>query len=220
MSSCTARSRQEVSGLCWMRCPRQESRCLQRNREVQHTQCTNLKHTVPMQDTTGLHGCLAVHKAEPALGLCSPVTQARARLPALLLLSVTLQSTPDLCLSPFSCSYSSFPLTTWCPRAPLGYNLQKLCASFFLCFCSGRFLGYRLRMVCWSFKLCSQSSHTSSACPFCPHNCYKSSHGDYAECVNAATGFQAENTPKELRMNNKKKLIPETLMYFPVCFPF
>lgn len=174
-----------MSGLCWMRCPRQESRCLQRNREVQHTQCTNLKHAVPMQDTAGPHHCLAVHKAEPARGLCSPVTQACARLPALLLLlSVTLQTTSDLCLSPFSCSYSSFPLKTRCPRALLGSDLQKLCASFFLCFCSGRFLGYRLRMVCWLFKLCSQSSHTNSACPFCPHSCHKSSCGGYPECVN------------------------------------
>lgn len=52
-------------------------------------------------------------------------------------------------------------LTTWCFRAPLGYDPHKFCASFFLFFNSAEEIPptsgalYRLRMVCQLPRLCS-----------------------------------------------------------------
>jgi len=40
------------------------------------------------------------------------------------------------------------------------------------------------------------------------------------EVTVTATGFHAENTPQRSKKEEQEKQIPETLMYFPICFPF
>ena len=62
----------------------------------------NRQHAV--QDTTGPHHFLDVHKAEPEPGSCSSTTQARSRLsalPPLPSVCVALHITLDLCIYPF-----------------------------------------------------------------------------------------------------------------------